>query len=823
MNSYTLKYDLEGGIGQNPTSYTEADEIRLNAPLRPGYRFIGWQGSPSFIPKGSQGDRLLSPIWKRIDIANGSIRRRSANDGIDNDLEGHSNPTPISSPSAVGERGQNIYAVKTAYTDIKVDGIKDPAYDYGIHLQSDVSNNPEYYADKNVKFDIYIVRSQNGQAYVFAEVTTPEVFAPDALWRANMHHCDGIHMYSDFGYLLIGADPSNTKKRGTAIGEYKVVLTDKGYNVEYCFDNAGSPLSDGDSLSLSFFACDCVSYESVANHKKNILRISSALSGKEKYVGPNTTQNDTFVFLEESVSGKELINEKESLIPTDDIIADAISGARTVAIVYGENSSAYTITALRALTAHLNSFCMNVRVMDENNSRREINDIEILVGVTSDSQSLEFINTIPYNGYGIKIAGNRIYVVGWLEEALNRSLGLIISAFDRVRMGGKTADMQEVYSGSLAAIPGACVPMAGNFNTVTDAGDGAYCVLIKPAEAERVEKYRSLLKKAGYMLYTSNSLGSLRTYTYFNSDAVITLTYDICPENGNDFRIVVEPRHMTELPPLVVPKYEPKCKSSITQICPNRMTYIVKLDNGEFLVADSGTNKQHSYIYDELMRLSDDGKPVVAVWTFSHFHQDHNGGFVEFVQNEEYMKNVTVKSVIYNTPEQQIISLASPTDKRNMSMWESLLDRHGIRRYQARTGQKYRFANAELDILYTYEDLMPFFIYHDRSNPTSFVYSMKIEGQRFIITGDCCSEASKLMVKRYGKELKADFVQLPHHGHGDGGTSPDFYKLVNADYVLWPGEPARLSPAEREAISKVKKYFVMCEGTVTIDIPYSEN
>jgi hypothetical protein len=115
---------------------------------------------------------------------------------------------------------------------------------------------------------------------------------------------------------------------------------------------------------------------------------------------------------------------------------------------------------------------------------------------------------------------------------------------------------------------------------------------------------------------------------------------------------------------------------------------------------------------------------------------------------------------------------------------------------------------------------MPFFIYKDRSNPTSFVYRMTIEGQTFIITGDCCSEASSLMVARYGDALKSDFVQLPHHGHGDGGTDPRFYEKVNADYILWPGEPARLSPAESDAIKKVKKYFVMCDGTVTLEIPY---
>ena len=413
-----------------------------------------------------------------------------------------------------------------------------------------------------------------------------------------------------------------------------------------------------------------------------------------------------------------------------------------------------------------------------------------------------------------------VHIVGWREEALDKAIGLFVSAADRVRLGDKTASLEGSYIGSIGSVPGENIPKINDFLTVTDAGDGAYCVLVKPCAADRYEEYKNCLSECGFALHATNKIGSLLCGTYYDDTAVVTLTYDENPDNGNDMRIIVEPRCMTALPSAEKEEYTPKCKSSITQICPNRMTYIVKLDNGEFIIADSGTNRQHSYIYNELMRLSDDGKPVVALWTFSHFHQDHNGGFIEFVQNEEYMKTVKIKAVLYNTPEYQVISLASRLDKKNMAIWESLLDRHGIIRYQARTGQRYRFANAEIELLYTYEDLMPFFIYKDRSNPTSFVYRLTVDGQSFIITGDCCAEASRLMVARYGDSLKADFVQLPHHGRGDGGTSPEFYERINADYIIWPGEPERLSAAEKVALSKVREYFVMCEGTVTLALPY---
>lgn len=820
MSEYKITYELDGGLTSNPRRYTENEAVALKAPLRPGYSFAGWQGAPSVIPKGSRGDRVLSAGWQSINIVTDPIpAKEGINYGCDDGIAPIDGEKPISAPDGRGSRGENIYVVKTAYTDIKVDGTKDPAYDYGIHLRSDVSNAPEYYSDKDTGFEVYVVKGQDGRLYVFAEVTDPNVIIPDQLWRRNMHHCDGIHLYTEHGLVVVGADHTERKARG-AVCESSVVLTEKGYNVEFSINNGGCPFGDGEKISFGFFMCDCVSYESVESHTKNVLRISSALSGKEKYEAPMFPHNDSFVFSDESVTGRELKRVGDGVAKTDDILYDIINGSRKTAIVYGINASAHTVTALRRMLRYFNSFCAPITLICEDSARYDDFDCRIIVGMTGDKGVARLSDETPYNGYSMRIAEESIYLVGWREEAFDAALGLFASALEYVRRGGRTRDLDETYVGAFGAIPGDSIPRIGDIVTVTDAGDGAYCILVKPASAEKHENYLSRLESAGFKLYAENRINTVSFHTYFDCDSVVTVSYDENPDNGNDLRIVVEPRVMTALPPMEKESYKPRCQSSITQISPNRMTYVVKLDSGEFLVADSGKNDQHSYIYDELMRLSDDGKPVVAVWTFSHFHQDHNGGFIEFVQNEEYMKNVTVRSVIYNTPEYQLISLASPLDKRNMSKWESLLDRHGITRYQARTGQKYRFANAELEMLYTYEDLMPFFVYFDRTNPSSFVYMLKIEGQRLVITGDCCAEASSLMVARYGDALKADFVQLPHHGHGDGGTDPEFYNRVNADYVLWPGEPARLSPAEAKACKMAKKYFVMCEGTVTIDLPY---
>ena len=94
--------------------------------------------------------------------------------GMDNGI-GHKE-SPITVPTTTGGRGEAIYTVNTIYTDIEVDGVKDPAYDYGVHLSGLNPREKEYYTDRDTNLEIYMIRGQNGRLYVYGEVTDPELF-----------------------------------------------------------------------------------------------------------------------------------------------------------------------------------------------------------------------------------------------------------------------------------------------------------------------------------------------------------------------------------------------------------------------------------------------------------------------------------------------------------------------------------------------------------------------------------------------------------------------------------------------------------------------
>ena len=117
------KYDLMGG-----TLPVNGNGI----PLKNGYNFAGYEGEKVLWKEWSV------PAERVIDT-----KYFGKDDGICH------RDCPISEPHSIGTKGEAIYQVKTVYTDIEIDGFRDPAYDYGVHLKGAVTTNPEYYKDRN--------------------------------------------------------------------------------------------------------------------------------------------------------------------------------------------------------------------------------------------------------------------------------------------------------------------------------------------------------------------------------------------------------------------------------------------------------------------------------------------------------------------------------------------------------------------------------------------------------------------------------------------------------------------------------------------------
>ena len=730
-----------------------------------------------------------------------------------------------------GVRGEAVYRLKTASSDITVDGVKDEAYEGGLHIGGIYANDEEYYKDRPTRLDVYLTRGKNGRLYFFGSVTDPEIIVKESFFNGRVDECDGIKIYIDadnsgikasHNYRILPYCGEETYNRMPP--DTKVILTDKGFDFECSLDNGGVPFKDGDCISFTVYYLDSNDFVSDNEFSTHIIKIPSSTDHFAKsfpvpvYHAPSSVLYDTLLFSDKSVD--EETNAPKTL--SGNILADILAGEATVSVISGgKHAAIQTITA--ALETHRYLRSLGARSTFINNAAPggDISfDYEIVFNNSTLNGGNPLFDSLKCDEWGIESKGNKIFVSAPLEKGAAAAKERLFAIIDEAKNGTFPEMISERGKAEVDTVT-ENIPVPECFDLISDVGDGAYMYLKLDACKDDLTDYRSKLKDGGFSPYTENSFGRIVTYTYTGHGAVITVVYsDNCAEGlASSLRIVVEPMRKTALPPLTPEPYEKKLTPQLTMLSFVGLCLVYRLANGEFVILDGGCAHQCDRLYEFLMREGD-GHPVVAAWLLSHFHQDHAGVFARLADTPDLLKNIKIKSIIYNFPQKLVSDTAkNTTDIANLRKWSTLLQNTGAKIYQARTGQKYYFAGMEVELLWTFEDIMPYLIFGDDTNPTCTGYRVTIEGQTHMLLGDSSEEELRQAYKRIGTYLKSDLVQLAHHGMGSAKSPVELYKLVDAETVLIPGTKAgRYS--EKWAASNAKSVYNAAGSDVTLALPY---
>lgn len=286
------------------------------------------------------------------------------------------------------------------------------------------------------------------------------------------------------------------------------------------------------------------------------------------------------------------------------------------------------------------------------------------------------------------------------------------------------------------------------------------------------ERCCAFVEEEGFALQSSRgtAAGSFRAYRrnksgvflnyYPNIDQIVV----VLEENCNYFAFSDTPQ-MYQLPP------------QITQVHLEDfgMSYAIRLTDGRFIVIDGG--RELIPDADRLMQCLKVGapteKPVIAAWIFSHPHPDHYYCFFPFL--ERYGEAVQIEKILMNFPEADDLlhypKLVSPrsreagvTANAPMLRLQETLRALGVPIYCPHSGQIYQIGDAVLEILASMDDTIGL---SENVNAASLVIRMELGGQVILWATDASCEATQL-ARRYGSYLKADILQVPHHGFGIG-------------------------------------------------------
>ena len=301
------------------------------------------------------------------------------------------------------------------------------------------------------------------------------------------------------------------------------------------------------------------------------------------------------------------------------------------------------------------------------------------------------------------------------------------------------------------------------------------------------------------------------------------LDFDKC------IRVVAMPAESIVIPDSAIttpnPTYTKVTNSAITTVgvASPGTCYIITLEDGRFIVVDGGQGYSGDLIWQALVQAynnihTDDpwqagDKITIAAWYLTHSHSDHWAEFYYFASkgnaNYGHGNDIELQYVIANGIDIYSIAFAEGAQTNFMdagagtNSMQTVLNWTGAKFIKAHTGQKFYFANVELEILMTFEDHLPVSI--TNSNDTNTIIRFNISTtnysngaqnagtadanrvlytKSFLSLGDSHINAGRYLVAMYGEYLKSDMVSLAHHGNKS--VEPLLYEYIKAEVVFVP-------------------------------------
>ena len=293
---------------------------------------------------------------------------------------------------------------------------------------------------------------------------------------------------------------------------------------------------------------------------------------------------------------------------------------------------------------------------------------------------------------------------------------------------------------------------------VYDAGENAYLIYRDRSNKADYLEYCTVLTASGYQMHASNQDGTASFATYANDRAVISVSFST---HDNILRAVVEPAADTAFVPKLISDGVEGCAAPafvqmndhMFDVVDCGMSYIFRLSDGTFILIDGGwdTEAIADALYEKLVSLSEGRDIVISAWYFTHAHIDHIGAIYRVAQ--KYGDKITLKRVIFNYPgESRMTEMGDEFVRGYVRRWRTMLKSFGdVEIIKARTGQRFRFPDLSLDMLFTYEDYKmprPLRTFND----TSLVFRVKTMGETYIFLGDASVDMCGILVAKYGNE-----------------------------------------------------------------------
>lgn len=205
------------------------------------------------------------------------------------------------------------------------------------------------------------------------------------------------------------------------------------------------------------------------------------------------------------------------------------------------------------------------------------------------------------------------------------------------------------------------------------------------------------------------------------------------------------------------------------------MGYIITTKNNNTIVIDGGTQDDTENFVEQIKNKT--GK--VNYWFITHPHKDHASTLIDIVKNTD----IEIDHIYVTLNDIEWYKKNDPNRFGEINDFFDILknDKISQKVEEVELNQNIMIDNIRCQIL----GIKNPEIVTNATNNSSMVIKMQVNNKNIIFLGDSGKESSEKLLKIQSNEkLRADIVQVAHHGQ-NGGTE-ELYKIINPTICLWP-------------------------------------
>lgn len=204
------------------------------------------------------------------------------------------------------------------------------------------------------------------------------------------------------------------------------------------------------------------------------------------------------------------------------------------------------------------------------------------------------------------------------------------------------------------------------------------------------------------------------------------------------------------------------------------MGYLLTTENGKTIVIDGGTSDDT----DNLIKHIKEKTGKVDAWFITHPHRDHATSLINIIQNTDIPIDAIYVSLHDADWYKQYEEARS---NEAISLIEALQnERIKDKVHEVSLNEKIQIDNVKAEIL----GIKNPEITTRAINNSSMVIKMKTETKSVLFLGDTGAESGEKLLKTQKEKLKADIVQVAHHGQN--GVTKEVYEAIDPQICLWP-------------------------------------